>query len=86
MATATLSAPYTLDPRQAASLRVRAIQVDNVARAVGVTIEYLDAGGVVVQTVQHQLTGAQVDTRIANQEGTILTRYLSLVGLTGTIA
>lgn len=85
MAEATLDSPHTLDPRQATKLRVRSIRVDNVARTVGVTIDYLDAGNAVVQTVQRQLSGAQIDTWIANQEGTILTRYLALVGLTGTI-
>lgn len=86
MAEAILDAPHTLDPRQATRLRVRSIQADNVARVVGVTIDYLDVGGAVIQTVQRQLTGPQIDTWIANQEGTILTRYLALVGLTGTIA
>lgn len=86
MAEATLTAPHTLDPRQAVKLRVRSMHVDNVSRVVGVTIEYVDAGGVVIHTAQRQLSGAQVDTWIANQEGPILTRYLAAVGLTGTIA
>jgi hypothetical protein len=85
MAEATLSAPHTIDPRQAVKLRVRTMQVDHIARVVGVTIDYVDAGGVVVYTVQRQLSGAQVDTWIANQEGTILTRYLAVIGLAGTV-
>lgn len=86
MAEATLSAPHTLDARQAVTLRVRSMRVDHVARVVGVTIDYVDSGGVVIHTVQRQLSGAQVDTWIGNQEGIILTRYLAAVGLTGTIA
>lgn len=86
MAEATLSSPLTLDPRQAVKLRVRSMTVDHVARVVGVTIDYVDSGGVVVLTVQRQLTGVQVDTWIGNQEATILNRYLATVGLTGTVA
>jgi uncharacterized lipoprotein YmbA len=86
MAEATLDSPHTLDPRQAVKLRVRAMQVDHVARVVGVTIDYVDAGGVVIHTVQRQLSGAQVQTWIANQEATILSRFLAAEGLTGTVA
>ncbi len=86
MAEATLDAPHTLDPRQATKLRVRAMNVDDIARVVQVTIDYLDAGGAVIQTVQRQLSGAQVDAWISSQEGTVLLRYLAAVGLTGTVA
>ena len=86
MSTATLSSPLTLDPRQAVTLRVRGFKVDDVGRAVTVMIEYVDSVGVVIKTDQQKLTGAQVDTWIANQESTLLTRYLAAMGLTGTVA
>lgn len=85
MSIATLTPPVTLDPRMAATLRVRVTNVDHQARVVGVTIDYYDSGGNVIQSVSDQLSGPQVETWIGNQEATILTRYMAAKGLTGTI-
>lgn len=86
MAQATLTSPLTLDPREAVKLKVRVTKVDHTARVVGVTIDYLDASNAVIKTVQRQLSGAQVETWIGNQESTILSRFMAAEGLTGTIA
>lgn len=86
MAEATLSSPLTINPAQAVKLRVRATRVDHVARVVGVTVEYVDAGGNVVHRETDQLSGPQVETWISNQEATLLNRWLARKGLTGTVA
>ncbi len=86
MAVATLSAPLTLDPRQAVTLRVRTTKVDHDTRVVGVAIDYIDAGGNVVHTVSRQLSGAQIESWISNQESALLTRYMAAAGLTGTVS
>ncbi len=85
MSIATLSSPLTLDPRQAVTLSVRVFKADCDSDEVQAVVVYKDSGGNVIFTDSIQLTGPQVVTWIANQEATILTRYLAQKGLTGTI-
>lgn len=86
MAEATLSSPFTLDPRQATKLRVREFTAEKEGGFVRAVIDYVDADGNVVHTDRYRLTGAQVVTWIANQEATILTRYLAATSMVGTVA
>lgn len=81
-----LSAPVTLDPRQAVTLHIRVFKADCEANAVHVLIDYRDSAGEVIKTDSLQLTGAQIATWIANQETTILNRYTAAKGMTGTIS
>lgn len=86
MAEATLSAPLTLDPRQATKLRVRVSEVDHITRTVTVLIDHLDSNGNVIHFVRRTLSGPQVETWISNQETTLLNRYMAVANLTGTVA
>ena len=85
MAEATLTAPFTLDPRQATKLRVREFTAEKDGGFVRAIIDYVDADGNVVHTDRFRLTGPQVVTWIANQEATILNRYMTQNSLTGTV-
>lgn len=86
MASATLSTPYTIDPRQSVTIEVSLFKADCDSDSVQAIIVHKDSGGNVIFMDEMKLTGPQVATWIANQEATILNRYMAQKGLTGTVS
>lgn len=86
MAEATLSAPLTLDPQQAAKLVIRNVLVEFGARTLQVEYDLVDGTGKLLQRRTVTADGAAVQTWIGNQEATLYARLLAKLGVTGTVA
>jgi hypothetical protein len=86
MAQANLDSPLTLDPQQVTTLRLRQAVLDFERMVVLITVDMVDSGGRVRDVRVIEADGAQVATYVGNQAGTILTRLLAKLGVTGTIA
>jgi hypothetical protein len=83
---ATLDAPLTLDPQQAARLVIRGALVDCDARVVIIHFDMVDGDGKILERRTITADGAQVQTWISNQESVIYGRLLAKLGVTGTVA
>jgi hypothetical protein len=77
MAQATLDAPLTLDPQTVTVLRLRHATLDFDRMVVQITVDMVDAGGVVREVRVVEADGAAVATYVGNQATTILTRLLA---------
>lgn len=88
MAQANLTAPITLDPTQASSIKLQSVRFDytSTPHQLFLLFAYLDGVGNVVNTREVVASDAAVQTYMANQETNILTRLMARLGLTGTIA
>ena len=85
MAQVTLDAPLTLNPLAATRIVLRHSVIEHGPNVVQVAFDLVDANGAVLEQRRLTLTGAAIQTWIANQESTLLTRLLNRLGVTGTI-
>lgn len=83
---ATLDLPLSLDPRQAAKLVVRSIQVDFLGRTVAIEYDLIDSGGNVLDRSRKITSSGAVQTWITNQENTIYSALLAKLGVAGVVA
>lgn len=83
---ATLSAPLTLNPQQAAVLVLRSTTIDHPGKQVIVRFALIGAGGAVLDTREVVISDAATVTWLTAQESTILNALLTKMGVTGTVA
>lgn len=86
MAQATLDAPLTLDPQQAARIKIRTAEMDLTNRVLILVYDLYDGDGKHLGRRSLVADGAQVQTYLTNQEATLYARLLAKLGVTGTVA
>lgn len=86
MAKIVLDNVLTVDPQNIKELRHVMTEIDPVKKEIRVTVDIIALSGRPMGQRTFHADGPAVETYIANQEGTILGRILTKLGVTGTIS